>query len=94
MGRPSSLHIVPALAVLLPCALIGLIGYKWIELEQEAEARRGEDAAEAELARIRKQLISHLAAVTSEISRSWSRLPAGRPPFRTTTAGFPASSRR
>ncbi len=81
MGRPSSLHIVPVLAVLLPCVLISLIGYKWIALEREAEARRGEDAAEAEAARIRGQLISHLAAVAHEISHSWNYLPAGRPPF-------------
>ena len=81
MGRPSSLHIVPVLAVLLPCAVICLLGYKWIVLEHEAEARRGEEAAEAEAARIRSQLTSHLETVTGEISRSWSGLPAGRPPF-------------
>ncbi len=76
MRPPSSLHIV--LAVLLPCVLIGLIGYKWIALEREAEPRRGEGAAEAEAARLRGQLVSHLAAVMSEIYRSWSQLPGNR----------------
>jgi signal transduction histidine kinase len=81
MGRPSSLHIVPALAVFLPCVLVCLIGYKWIDLEREAEARRGEEAAEAESERIRSQLITHLGDITSEISGSWRRLATGRPPF-------------
>src|SRR5512147_133456 len=81
MGRPYSLHTVTVLAILLPCALIGVIGYKWIELEREAGARRGEQAAEAETARIRKGLVAHLAAVTSEVARGWSGLPARRPPF-------------
>ncbi len=81
MGRPYALHTVTVLAILLPCALIGVIGYKWIELEREAGARRGERAAEAEAARIRKELVAHLAAVTTEVARGWSGLPAWRPPF-------------
>jgi len=81
MGRRYRLHVIPLLAILLPCVLIGLIGYKWIELEREAGARRGEQAAEVEAARIRRELVSRLAAVTSEVSRGWRGLPTGRPPF-------------
>ena len=68
-------------AIVLPCALIALIGYQWLRLEREATARRGKEAAEAEAARIRKELFPHLSAVAEEAARSWNSLPSGRPPL-------------
>jgi signal transduction histidine kinase len=75
------LYVVPLLAVFLPCAIIGLIGYQWLQLERETRAKRGRESAEAEAVRIRGELVSHLSAVTQEIARTWIGLPSGRPAF-------------
>ena len=81
MRRRYRLYAVPLLAVLLPCAIIGLIGYQWLQLERETRARRGKESAEAEAVRIRWELVSHFSAVTQKIARTWIGLPSGRPAF-------------
>jgi signal transduction histidine kinase len=81
MRRRYRLYAVPLLAVLLPCAIIGLIGYQWLQLERETRANRGKESAEAEAVQIRGELVSHLSAVTQKIARTWIGLPAGRPAF-------------
>lgn len=81
MSRRHRLLAVHLLAVLLPCGVVGLLGYKWFELERDAEARRGKEAAEAEAAGVRKGLAAHLSVVAKAVAQSWVARPAAQPPF-------------
>jgi len=81
MIRRYRLFAVHLLAVLLPCAVIGLLGYKWLELEREAEVRRGQDAAEAEAADLRRDLVDRLATAALEVAQKYAGHVEGRPPF-------------
>jgi len=81
MGRRYRLFFVPLLALLLPCAVIGLLGYKWLYLEREAEARRGREAAEAEAARLRGELHTHLSSVSGKLLAGYRTARTAHPPF-------------
>ena len=81
MGRRYRLFSVPLLALLLPCAVIGLLGYKWLYLEREAEARRGQEAAEAEAARLRGELHNYLSLVSGKLLPGYREARAANLPF-------------
>jgi len=70
-----------AMAFLLPCAVVGLIGYQWLRLEREAQARRSREAAQGEAARLRNALAARLGEATAEAARNWDRRPVHEPPF-------------
>lgn len=82
MAQHRRLLLIHLLAVLLPCLTIGLVGYKWLRLEEDAQARRSKDAAEVEAAQLRQKLSQHLQATNKEILRAYSRVPEGQRPFR------------
>ena len=69
MIRRYRMVAVHLLAVLLSCAVIRPLGYKWLELEREIERRRGKDAAEAEAAGTRQALSGYLDRVAAEVAR-------------------------
>ncbi len=81
MGGRLRLLVVPLLLVLVPCAAVGVIGYQWLRLEQAQQARRSEEAAAEEAARLRADLRAHLAAVAEQISGAWRDLDATAAPF-------------
>lgn len=81
MGRRYRTFFVPLLALLLPLAVIGLLGYKWLYLEREAEARRGQEAAEAEAARLRQDLHSHLALLSRSLISRFREAAEAQPPY-------------
>ena len=89
MPLKSRLLLVPLVAVLLPCAAVAGIGYKWLRLEQDADARRGREAAEVEAVRLRRGLTAHLHRLAAEIDGRWSDSRA-RGPFADPVA-FPDS---
>lgn len=80
MNRHYRLLSIHLLTILLPCAVIGLLGFKWLQLEREAETRRGKEAAEAEANSLRKAALDHLTGVARQISPQWRRQP-GQPSF-------------
>ncbi len=81
MIRRYRMVAVHLLAVLLPCGFIGLLGYKWLELEREMEPRRGKEAAEAEAAGTRRALTVYLGATAAYVSQRWAGRLTGGPPF-------------
>ncbi len=81
MERSSRALWLPALAVLLPCAFIALLGYQWLALEREAATRRGADAARAAAAALRRDLFAALHTDAETVARTLGDLPADRPPF-------------
>ena len=81
MGRPSRGLWLPAVAVMLPCAVIGVLGHQWLALEREAAGRRGIDAAQAAVAALRRDLAGHLQKTGDAAARSLDEFRAERPPF-------------
>ncbi len=81
MIRRYRMFAVHLLAVLLPCAVIGLLGYKWLMLEREMEPRRSKEAAEAAAAVIRQAITDHLRQAVSEVAKKWRDRARGGMPF-------------
>ena len=80
MVAKSRLFFLPLIAVLLPCAAAAGIGYKWLQLEQDADARRSVEAAHAEADRLRRGLTAHVHGLAVDINRQM-RPAESRPPF-------------
>ena len=80
MAARSRLLLLPLVAVLLPSVAVAVIGYQWLRLEQDADARRSIEAADAESARLRRDLVVHLRELAVAIDRDW-RDPDVRSPF-------------
>jgi len=83
MAQGRRLLVIHLVAVLLPCIIIGLVGYKWLRLEEDVQARRSKDAAEIEAAQLRQDLSQYLRSVNQEILAAYSRAQESEPPFRT-----------
>jgi signal transduction histidine kinase len=82
MAQSRRLLLIHLAAVLLPCAIIGLVGYRWLQLDEDAQARRSKDAVELEGAQLRRELSRHLTNVTEGVLKTWSRAPDETYPFR------------
>ena len=99
MARPYRVLWLPAVAVLLPCVCIGLLGYKWLALEREAAAHRGLEAAQRAAAALRRDLIQHLQAtaqttagtLAAALTRATFEAPPALPPLLTSAWLFDSS---
>ena len=67
--------------MLVPCAAVGVIGYQWLRLERAQQARRSEEAAAEEAARLRADSLASLAEAAGETSRAWRERAPTSPPF-------------
>ncbi len=93
MTRPPRVQWLPALAVVLPCAFIGVLGFQWLALEREAAALRGAQAAERAAGALRRDLAAHLQAVGRDAAMALATATDPTRPFRIPPpAAAPASS--
>ena len=79
MRRRLRLLLVPILAVALPLVALAAIGYQWLTLDREAAARRTQDAAVAEVSRLRTALLTRMASAAAEVDRAWRPADIARP---------------
>src|SRR5689334_3699821 len=61
LGRPYRALALPALAILVPSALIAILAYQWLAATREADQLRSDKAAAAALQSFRQQARSMLA---------------------------------
>lgn len=75
---------LPVIALLLPTVFVGLLGYRWLALEQDAAARRGVQAAEAAATALtndlRIELRSAALAVAPVLEEPETRRAVFKPP--------------
>ncbi len=81
MARRYRLLWLPTLAALLPCAFIGVIGYKWLALEREAAGHRSATAAQAAADALARDLAVELQRAAVTAARALQGWAADRSPF-------------
>lgn len=69
------------LALLLPCAIIAFLGYRWLNLEREAQLRRGRDAAAATASELHSAVLEHLTQVMAQAAPQWLERTSAPAPF-------------
>lgn len=70
---------LPALAVLLPCAFIGVLAWQWLDLEREAASQRSDRAAHLAVESMARDLSQTLVRVGMAVAHDHQPKPAALP---------------
>jgi signal transduction histidine kinase len=81
MTRVSRKLVLPLLAIVVPCLVIGAMTYQWLAVEREARTHRGAEAGLRAIAALRSDLSAALRTTADEAARDLRKPAAGAGPF-------------